>query len=151
MWPVPTVENSPKVFQKRQSEALLRTKASNWKQSCQALLPQYVLYYFVGFFPPWYLKLRCELWLIEKAQGFPAAAGTKVASLRAEAICMGRQVVASGKQFFPRGRVTAFQEDEVIVFSLVFNSCPAWLNLPMLRLCDGIQFYYQLDTAKRQA
>ena len=50
MWLVPSVENSPKVFQKRQSEALLRAKASNWKQSCQTLLSRSVLYYFVGFF-----------------------------------------------------------------------------------------------------
>ena len=50
MWPVPSVENSPKVFQKQQSEALLRAKASNWKQSCQTLLSHSVLYYFVGFF-----------------------------------------------------------------------------------------------------
>lgn len=57
-----------------------------------------------GFFPPWYLKLGCELWLIEKAQGFPAAVCTKVGSLKAEAICMGREVVASGKQFFPHGQ-----------------------------------------------
>lgn len=151
MWPVPSVENSPKVFQKWQSEALLRTKASNWKQSCQTLLSHSALYYFVGFFPPWYLKLRPQLWLIQKAQGFPAAALTKVMSLKAEAICMGRGWWPVGSSFFHMGRVKTFQEDEIIIFGLVFNSCPIWLNLPMLRIFDGIQFYYLLSTVKGQA
>lgn len=153
MWPVPSVENSPKVFQKQQSEALLRAKASNWKQSCQTLLSHSVLYYFVGFFfcSPWYLKLNRQLWLIQKAQGFPAAALTKVTSLKAEAICPGRGWWPVESSSFHMGRVKTFQEDEIIIFSLVFNSCPIWLNLPMLRIYDGIQFYYLLGTAKGQA
>ena len=103
------------------------------------------------FFLPWYLKLRPQLWLIQKAQGFPAAALTKVMSLKAEAICMGRGWWPVGSSFFHMGRVKTFQEDEIIIFSLVFNSCPIWLNLPMLRIFDGIQFYYLLSTAKGQA
>ena len=90
-------------------EAAVRSPTQSQSQQLETKLPgpslPICVVLFCGvIFPPWYLKLRCELWLIEKAQGFPAAARTKVVSLQAEAICMGRQAVASGKQFFPRGQ-----------------------------------------------
>lgn len=66
-----------------------------------------------------------------KAQGFPAAACSKVMSLKAAAICTRRR---EGSSSFHMCMVRIFQEDEIIIFRLVFSSCPVWLNFPMLRI-----------------
>lgn len=135
MWPVLSVENSPKVFLQRPT----RSPTQSQSQQLETKLPNPYFPLCVVLFGVFYFSLG--ILNLDVNSGWYKSTKFSLSFLFQGNVTEGNDHLHGVGDMMWKAMFSGwacmrnFQEYEIIIFSLVLSSCIIWLHFPMLRIC----------------